>query len=553
MSSLRWCVLLILILVPTASTAEPLYEQFRPVTSPPWTEPGANNETVIARIYREPSLLARTALLEAYLSKVPASSFPRIFDHCLRLEEDDSPDELLELLFRHWAEKDPATAWSRCEAWFDLIIPETPLGVDSWETGIIVLNPQAAAGSSYWPGSDGFAKAFSAGVAQSSLAETEKERFITRQVEKSKAWWAAYEAAEEKTPYRGVITKSTQSPPPPELLAAQDEWAKRRKEKALEEEEQRKLLMDFLSCPPMEIEARLKATPPGRWDETILARAMLRWMDGDPKRAPGIVEFVLQAHDPKGVFREISKREPIPIEFLLEWALLDRKGFMDWAVIEPDGRQMGRPGVSSKSFAVLNAFACRDDSEPWAEDNLPMYGSEEEAWPMAMNWACIDPETALPWIWSCGERFSFEDAVLESVDRSPEVGSNVLRAIFLTLDEYAVPIPADTLSNIMEEWSGVDAAACARHGVRWNLRTRIFSKQRMIRLWSGKEDPYDGTVDDRYFGSLRIWASRKPEEARKWIRTEPLDNDAREALLWLVDHAKAGTVLPRYDSPSREP
>ena len=102
---------------------------------------------------------------------------------------------------------------------------------------------------------------------------------------------------------------------------------------------------------------------------------------------------------------------------------------------------------------------------------------------------------------------------------------------------------------IMEQWSDTDAAACARHGTLWNLRTEIFTKRRMIRLWSGYEGPDDGSVDDRHFGSLRIWAMRKPEQMRQWIRTEPLDDDVRKALLWLVDHAKGGFELRKNGSP----
>ena len=564
-SSLRnlplfWFVPAVLALVLSASAAESLYEKFRPVTSLPWTKPGADEESVLREIYREPKQLARRALLEAYLEKVPASSFPRVFDLCLRLEEDDSPDELLKLLVRVWATKDPAAAWARCEGLFDLIIPENPLGVDTWATGIIVLNPQAAAGSNFWPQSDAFALAFSEGVAQSDLPQAEKDRFTARQEAKSKDWSAAYDAVEKKTPYDGVIRDSSKEPPPApppskEVREMLEDLDTERKAKDLHEQALREFLLEILACPPTEIQAKLRASPVEPLDEMVLARAMIRWMDGKPQRGPEIVDFVLRAHDPTGAFREFSTREPIPIEFLLEWALLDRKGFKEWAILEKDqnGNQKGRPGLSRKSFAVLHAFAYRDDSKAWLEDFAYPSGPREEEDEMAMNWARIDPSTALPWIWSRGGYLSFEDAAEDSTNGHSEIGCNVLRAIFATHDDYAVPIPGRALSNMMEEWSDVDAAACARHGVRWNLRTRVFSKERLINLWNGYEDPYDGTVDDRCFGSLRIWAMRKPDEMRKWIHTEPLDNDVREALLWLVENAKGGGGIRAKDSTPRKP
>ena len=81
----------------------------------------------------------------------------------------------------------------------------------------------------------------------------------------------------------------------------------------------------------------------------------------------------------------------------------------------------------------------------------------------------------------------------------------------------------------------------------------MFTKERMIRLWTGFEHPDDGAVDDRHYGSLRIWAMRKPEQMRKWIRSEPLDTDVRQALLWLVDHAKGGFDLRTRDVPKKTP
>jgi hypothetical protein len=556
-------ILAILALGTAARAAEPLYQQFRPLASLPWATSGATWEQVIRRLYREPDKTVRSTLLEKYLTKVRASDFPHLFDLCLRLEEEDSPDDLLGQLLRAWARTDARAAWAKCDALYDVIVPQDPLSVDSWGTGIVVLNSRAVAASDFWPEHDKFADAFSEGVAESALPQHERDRYIALQKARSAAWLAACDAAEKRTPFRGQLGQQTYEPTPPTPEQIAEQQAQQAKQKAEQNEwarkdaARRKFLLEILTCPPAEIRARLSAAPPEVCDEPIVARALIRWMDGDPRRGPEIVESILDLHDPQGVLRGISKLEPVPIEFLVEWAILDSAGFQKWALVEKEGNQRGekegRPGLKEKSKAVAQAVAHRDDSEPilgWVEDFEN--DNREERNQAAFYWAQIDPGNALPWIWSHGGIRAYGEAAYNSV-YSGNRGSNVFRAVFGVFDHYVVPIPDEFLYVIMEQWSDTDAAACARHGVHWNLRTGLFTKKRMIRLWTGYEDPNDGAVDDRHFGSLRIWAMRKPEQMRKWIRTEPLDDDVREALLWLVDHAKGGFKLRTNDSPLKRP
>jgi hypothetical protein len=232
----------------------------------------------------------------------------------------------------------------------------------------------------------------------------------------------------------------------------------------------------------------------------------------------------------------------------VEWAILDRAGFKEWVLLE---EKKGRPGLAERSRAVVQAFAYRDGTQGILD---PVDDSEDDDSDRAdknaaaFYWAEIDPGNALPWIWSHGGVRTYGKAADSAVYSDRQRGFNVLRAIFAAFDNYVVPIPDEILYMLMEQWSDTDAAACARHGVRWSLRTGLFTKKRMIRLWTGYEDPNDGAVDDRHFGSLRIWAMRKPKQVKEWIRREPLDNDVREALVWLVDHAKGGFELRTNDS-----
>jgi hypothetical protein len=542
----------------SGDAAEPLYQQFRPLASLPWSAPDASWEQVIRRLYREPDAMVRSTLLESYLTRVQMSDFSGVFDLCLSLEEDDSPDNLLEILIRAWARTDAKAAWAKCNSLYDVIVPQEPLDVDSWGTRIIVLNPRAVAASDFCPETDRFAEAFSEGVAESSIPQAEKDRYIALQKARSAEWEAASDAAEQSTPVRGELP-STQQPRP----ATPEQIAEQAKQKAQQDEWKRKvakrreLLLELLACPPAEIQARLSATAPGMGDEPVLARALIRWMDGNAERGPEIVEYILNASDPRGVLRKNSIREPVPIEFLFEWALLDSRGFKEWALVKNDqnGELEGRPGLREKSRAVVQAFAYRDggtgilSSVTDFEDDD---GDIQQKNVAAFYWAQFDPGNALPWIWSHGGVRAYGVAADFCVSSGHSRGPNVLRQIFAAFDNYVVPIPDEILYMIMEQWSETDAATCARHGVRWHLRTRMFSKARMIRLWTGYQDPDDGAVDDRHFGSLRIWAMRKPEQVREWIRSEPLDDDVRKALLWLVDHAKGGFELRTGDVPPKE-
>jgi hypothetical protein len=540
-----------------ASAAEPLYIQYRPLSGLPWQAPEAGWEQVIRRIYREPVQEIRGAVLEEYLKQVPAADFPQVYELCLRLEEEDSPDVLLGRLMYVWAEKDPAAAWEKCLALYEIIIPQDPLSVDSWGTGIVVLNPEAVAASYFWPESDHFAEEFARGLADSMLPEPEKARFTKLQEERSAAWEKAYQAADKLTPHRGSfgpgnIQSSPPSPPTPAEIAQREKYRAERAEYDRRKAARHAFLLGILATPPLEIQARLTQAGPEIWDnEPLLARALIRWMDGKAERAPEIAKFVLDTVDPQEFLRTVSKREPLPLEFVVEWGLLDSANHENWTMQQPAPEALKGRSVTFKNWAVVQALAFRDNKEisGWVSDDWPADGDLVSANPMEFHWVNFDPGNALPWIWSHGGVRTYVEAASKAVYGWRTKGSNVYRSIFRVLDESPIPIPDDPLYMIMEQWSDTDAAGTARHGVRWNLRVKLYPKSRMIRLWTGYVEPGDGAVDDRHFGSLRIWAMRRPEEMRAWIRSEPLDEDVREALLWLVDHAKGGYQPRTNDGP----
>jgi hypothetical protein len=101
---------------------------------------------------------------------------------------------------------------------------------------------------------------------------------------------------------------------------------------------------------------------------------------------------------------------------------------------------------------------------------------------------------------------------------------------------------------IMEPLGGLDVGLAAAYGVEWMHRSReyrhttsaewtarIVDKKHLVRVWTGKEDPEDGTMDDRTFGCLRKWAVCQPEAMRQFVEKEK-DPEIRDALIWLLEH-----------------
>ena len=123
---------------------------------------------MLTRVYQEPDNRVRSLLLKEYLCSISADQFPTAFDLCLKLEEDDTPDDILALLIRAWGEVDPEAAWVKCDQLVDTVMELNPLDVDSWETKIAVVNLPAVRAAHYWPSRTHIAE-FLEGLEASSL------------------------------------------------------------------------------------------------------------------------------------------------------------------------------------------------------------------------------------------------------------------------------------------------------------------------------------------------------------------------------------------------
>jgi hypothetical protein len=89
---------------------------------------------------------------------------------------------------------------------------------------------------------------------------------------------------------------------------------------------------------------------------------------------------------------------------------------------------------------------------------------------------------------------------------------------------------------VLEDWAEVDIGGCARFGMRC-LKQSPWVKWEDLRVFlsGGEMDSDAGSVLDRTFSALRVWAIVRPSEMKAWIATEP-DPELRKALTWLLEH-----------------
>lgn len=488
--------------------ATPLYAHIRPVTSLPWTEPKANTDAVLKRIYQDPSNSVRYALLEAYLPLLEPSQFPHAFDLCTRLEEDDTPDDLLPLLIYCWAQVDPAAAWQRCEELYPTIMEQDALAIDSWRTQIYSFDFPAIQNAHFWPGSDSFAQYFVSGMSKSGVPEDKKQRLAERAQLVKGDWQVSREKLRDKmhTPEAMLSRKPKEG-----------EWSTSAFQTTL---------IQLLAATPAEIEEYVMSRPFQEIDKVLFGRAMARWIDGDPAKCQSFVQRWWDHLEPEILpadFDRDAALNSLPLEFWLEWARLDRVG-----LLELHGERDFR-GLLNLDIAILI-------TAPPDEGGI---GANEVA-------AMWHPESAFTQAWANGGPDGLGDLVTSlaaghaiSPDEPPP---NFLRMYAQVLAEYKVPPSGEGATMLLECLSGVDAEATARYGMWWMLTTRVPGRNRLIRTFTGYEDPGDASVEDRTYGALRIWSARRPEAVRAWIASEPtFDGEMKSALNWLVDHAVEGT------------
>jgi len=505
-----------------ASTDElPLFREFRVLSGLPWKEAGATRKTVLERIFHEPHILVRREVLREYLrTDLPVQDFPAAFDECIALEQADFPGAVAEIVMREWAERDPLAAIKRCETLFDLVIEGAPFAFDGWDKPIFSGNLEKAQASTYWFGNRDVVDACWKGIAAATwLADRRK-------------------VVEEKftVPYEKRFHEM-----PPEIghdrFSSVDQPVNISTNAGLRGE-----FLRLLAAPPEEIPAMLKKWPREPWDDLLFSRALIRWMSGDVKKAPQIVERVLDAYDPRHFYRnDDTLMDVIPAEFLVEWAILDGDGFLAW--MKSNARLRGW-----RAYAVGQAVLAKEmEHDP--QLRYSQLSSKTAKSECNQLWMALDPQGALPKVLEYSGEVYLIHHVLDRLWRSDPPANYWRKAV-------APYVPLTRVGGGNEVWGAIKMAGSVdframitQYGMPRCLHSEDLKESQVAAILSNRQAMENDAGLRDTLSALRTWAIVRPKEMRTWIDGGKFSPDLREALRWLMDNAASSFVLP----PPAEP
>lgn len=512
------------VLASSASHAEgadgdetPLYLRFRVLSGLPWKEPEATRKTVLERIFQEPHPLARGEVLREYLHTALAmEEFPAAFDECMALEQADFPGATAEFVMRAWAERDPAAAINRCQTLFDLVIEGAPLRFDAWKTPIRVGNLEKVRASSYWFGGRGVVHSCWKGLAAATLAPERRKELETK--------------------FREAYLRRFQEDLPDDIEEPYESWVRRYQSSYVEHPDtissdagMRAEFIRLLDASPKEIPGMLK-WPNEASRGITFPRALIRWMDGDARKALQIVDRILDVYDPRHFYRgDSALMDMVPAEFLVEWAILDRAGFMAWAANNSRG-----PRVQAVYLAVMpkeDQYALTTKAQAFHHKGP---GSEFDK-----LWITLDPNTAIPWQSRYHDDYNIDDAFddLWRSDPPANYWRNVIAA-YIHRDRRG---GGNEAWGVTAVWASVDFIAMVKqYGLPWCLRSGEYKESQVSRMFANRQATENHSGLRNTLSALRTWAILRPKEMRAWIDSEKFAPDLREALLWLLDNATGG-------------
>jgi len=472
---------------------------------------------VLERIFQEPHTLARGEVLREYLhTALTVEEFPAAFDECMALEQADFPGATAEFVMLAWAERDPASAIHRCLTLFDLVIEGAPLKFDAWKTPIRTGNLEKARASSYWFGDRSVVHASWKGLAAATLPPERR-----KDLEKE---------------FRDAYVRRFQEDLPADMEEPYQAWAGRHRfsydehqEAIASEADRRAEFIRLLAASPEEIPGMLKW--PGEPSEDIaFPRALIRWMNGDAKIAPQIVERILDVYDPRHFYRNDSAlMDIIPAEFLVEWAILDRAGFMAWAANNSRG-----PRVQAVYLTVMPKEDQYEVSSKAQAFHRKGPGSEFDK-----LWITLDPDSAIPWQSHYHDDYNIDDA-FEDLWRS-DPPANYWCSVIAAYLHRDLHDRTNQAWGVTTKWVRVDFVAMVKqYGLPWCLHSGKFKKGEVPRIFSNRQAMKNDPVLNNTLSALRTWAILRPKEMRAWIDGEKFTPDLREALLSLLDNATGG-------------
>lgn len=481
---------------------------FQPLYELPWKDDGEPQDVpkIIERIFREPNPEIRYPVLAEYLRKVPMPNFALAFDVAVMLEGTQTPNHLVELMLRIWAERDPQQAWERVQVLVDLVgIENGWLNYDSWtqRPRITVQNLAAIRASPYYLRPYALLS-FPAGVEASKVSEAEQARLLkafgTLWFERFQGWPRDHEL--RYLPNDGVLWG---------LQATPEEFKKDNPQAS------------------------------GLLAEAAFEAGLRRWIWVRKEDGPEIVEYILRKRWPADPATKQSERPAlISRDFLLSWSQANFDSLLQWQ----ESAQHEHPREAWLARCILMNRFSKKFRDKWMA-GIPAEDLEDHLYMLA-PWL---PELAM----ERAVRMK-NDEVIQGVGSAAVYGfgggirngKHASLGFINSFDLQSLPKELrEALSwewgiTLMELWGEVDVGEAARYGFRFLMQQSWCSKENLMRLFSG-DDRFaeDSSMVDRTFCALRVWAVFKPDEMRTWISKQE-GAEMRKALTWLLEHPWGG-------------
>jgi len=483
---------------------------FQPLHSLPWKDTELHEvPKIVERIFREPNPAIRYPVLAEYLRQVPMLHFASAFDVALVLEGTQTPNDLVPLMLRIWAERDPLEAWEHTQMLANLVgIEDGWLNYDSWNrrAKIMVQNLAAIRASRYYLRADAL-MTFPAGVEASGVSESEKARLLRA--------------------FGGLWFERFQGWP---------------REPKLRYSSQNEGVLWSLHASPASLK-KDDSQASGMLAEAAFEAGLRCWIWERKEDGPEIVQHILRKIWPADPATQTAEHPAfISGEFLLSWSQANFNSLMQWQ----ESAQQELPREVWLARCILMNRVSKDIRDKWLAA-IPSKEPEDYLCVLA-PWA---PELAMKRAVRTKE---FEvirhvgEAAVYSFGGGIRNGRHAGLGFINSFDLQSLPkVVREPLSwqwgiTPMEEWGDVDAGEAARYGFRFLMQQSWCSRENLMRLFSG-DDRFseDSSMVDRTFCALRVWAVLRPEEMRAWIAKQE-GKEMRKALTWLLEHPWGGDV-----------
>jgi len=491
---------------------------FQPLTSLPWktNEHSTAFELhevpkIVECIFREPNPDIRYPVLAEYLCKVPMLHFAAVFDVALVLEGTQTPNDLVALMLRIWAERDPQEAWERVQELVRLVgLEDGWLQYDSWNRRpkITVQDLAALRASRYWLGRNALLT-FPLGVEASEAPQADKVRllkaFADMWFEKFQSWPGA-----RKNGYVSV------SPG----------------------------LMDMFGAAPYDHVRGVNESQPGTMSDAAFEVGLRRWISERPREGPEVIQRILHQHWVSDPYTHVFEHDAIiSKDFLLTWSQAEFQSLIVWS----NSAEQTSPEAGWIAKCLMMPHVDNARREKWLSGL-----TTKELGNRLHLLAPWNPELAMEWAVRAKDADMIEDVATSAVYGFGGRTWNRSHAGLGFINSFDLKkLPKDLRMRawewgiaVMEQWGCVDIGEAARYGFRFLMhqdwQEEWPDRADLLRFFSGVDEfPDEGGMIDRTFCALRVWAVVRPDEMRAWIGKQE-GADVRKALTWLLEHPWGG-------------